>query len=273
MKWKVILMERIRRELRDAASRGVKHEWEKSEMFKKFANCDLDSFFDTLRSSASESSEENDGESCGDTDNGKGGSGVCINYPKYIPSYAVAGPSTKSEDSEKVDAANQPVQSNFTVTDVTSGASTPIEQILKIPVLLASRRVQSESSGTNNSDTDESELGQHDEKVASNSVATEPIFGASEAYPIRIDNLIQSSATYWEQVKRNIDDILNELESSKEDVPLEEKGSHIDKIRNHLKSQLSDIKGIEKRLRATGKHILSASKKKNQARESEKKKE
>jgi len=169
------------------------------------------------------------------------------------------------------------LQSTSTIPETSSGGST-IEPILKIPVLLSSRRVQSETSPSviTTSDIDESELGPQNDKITTvpasltNTVSNEPIFGATEAYPIRIDNLIQSSATYWEQVKRNIDDILNELESSKEDVPLEEKGSHIDKIRNHLKSQLSDIKGIEKRLRAAGKHILSSSKKK-QGRDSEKK--
>ncbi|CAL8096395.1 unnamed protein product [Orchesella dallaii] len=285
VKWKVILMERIRRELRDAASRGVKHEWEKSEIFKKFANCDLDSFFDNLCITTSESSEENgnDGESCEDkdSDSDKGSSGVCINYPKYIPSYAVAGPSIKSENLGDVDAESEPaitLPSTSTVTESSSGGTTTIEPILKIPVLLASRRVQSESSAsvTTTSEIDEAEFTPNDKVTTlpaslTHSVSHDPIFGATEAYPIRIDNLIQSSATYWEQVKRNIDDILNELESSKEDVPLEEKGSHIDKIRNHLKSQLSDIKGIEKRLRATGKHILSSSKKKSQARESERK--
>lgn len=68
-------------------------------------------------------------------------------------------------------------------------------------------------------------------------------------------------------MKRSIDEILNDLESSKEDVPLEDKNVHVDKLRKHLKSQLSDIKGIEKRFRAAGKAILNASRKKGQKKE------
>lgn len=66
---------------------------------------------------------------------------------------------------------------------------------------------------------------------------------------------------YFAEMKRNIDEVLNELESSKEDIPLDEKAVHFDKLRKHLKSQLSDIKEIEKRFRTTSK-VISASRKK-----------
>lgn len=115
IKWRVILIERMRRELRNAAARGVKHEWEKSDVLKKFANLDLDSFFNSLSYAALQASDEEledkmqmksdpgvarDGKEVASQESGAGGAGVCINYPKYIPSYAVAGTSG-SPKSEK----------------------------------------------------------------------------------------------------------------------------------------------------------------------------
>lgn len=63
------------------------------------------------------------------------------------------------------------------------------------------------------------------------------------------------------EMKQNIDEILEALDS-KEDIPHEHKASHIEKIRRHLKSQLNDIKEIERRLRTTGKNMCYVSRSK-----------
>lgn len=63
-------------------------------------------------------------------------------------------------------------------------------------------------------------------------------------------------------MRRNIDDILDELESSKEDIPVECKANHVENIREHLRSQLSNIKEMEKRLRTVNRNMLNVSRKK-----------
>ncbi len=80
-------MERIRRELRGGCgARGVKHEWEKGEdgmLLERFGG-DLDKFLEDLKGMMTVE-QEGKGEEIEE----KGGGGVCINYPKYIPSYQV----------------------------------------------------------------------------------------------------------------------------------------------------------------------------------------
>lgn len=102
-------MERMRRELRDAATRGVKHEWEKSDILKRFAECDLDVFFNSVSFAAFQDSGKDEDQVVSadpgkgpnpSTENTSSSSGVCINYPTYIPSYATSSTLATNEKSE-----------------------------------------------------------------------------------------------------------------------------------------------------------------------------